>query len=118
MRRPSLSPLLRVGGAVTANWRALRAGACLLAAVLALVLAAEAAKADHVGGRVELVDRGIGTCSETQPCLPTGYAESGPGHGQITLRWTPATTGAEAYWWLVYWSTDGGRSSPNFPDRY
>ena len=70
---------------------------------LALLLGAEAAQAQ----RVDL--EGVGTaCSDGCPHSPTGYAEPGPGGGEITVHWTPATTGPAALTWRVYSETPGG----------
>ncbi|MDE2684601.1 MAG: SwmB domain-containing protein [Chloroflexota bacterium] len=48
---------------------------------------------------VHFTDVGLG--SSTGPNAPTGYAVPGPGGGQITLHWTPATSGPAAGEWGV-----------------
>ncbi|MDE2842977.1 MAG: SwmB domain-containing protein, partial [Chloroflexota bacterium] len=48
---------------------------------------------------VHFTDVGLG--SSTGPNAPTGYAVPGPGGGQITLHWTPATSGPAASSWNV-----------------
>ena len=79
--------------------RAWRASACALAAalVLPLLLGAGAAQAHDEGatGHVHLklgLDR---TSCPNCAHAPTGTAEPGPGLGEITLRWEPATTGPQ-----------------------
>ena len=43
------------------------------------------------------------------PHLPTGYAEPGPLHREITVYWTPASTGpAAAEWWVLHRQGTGG----------
>ena len=78
-----------------------RAAACLLAAGLVLLLGAGAAEAQ---APVSFVSDGqcIGTTDLSAcPHAPTGYADGGPGENQITVVWTPATTGATATAWAV-----------------
>ncbi len=79
-------------------------GACALAvaaAAFALLLGAGVAEAHDEGssGHVHLVETGSFGCSEGCPHLPAGYAEPGPGIGEITVHWTPATTGPAAVEW-------------------
>ena len=82
--------------------RAWRAGACALATLLALALfAAGPAQAhDGTGGHVHLVEARA-PCATHCPHTPTGWAEHGPGVGEITLHWNPATTGPAAAFWRV-----------------
>ncbi len=67
---------------------------CALAAALVPLLGAGAALAhdDGAEGHVHL-ERGYTSTHAHRPHMPTGTAEPGPGFGEITLRWTPATTG-------------------------
>ncbi len=69
-----------------------RATACALAAAFALLLGAGAAEAQSVA----LSDSGSGQSGTNPPHIPTGTATPGPGHGEITIAWTPATTGTRA----------------------
>ena len=82
-----------------------RAAACALAAAVALLLGAGAVEANdgHGGaeGHVHFTDMGNGCDQTACPDAPTGHAEPGPGHGQITAHWTPATTGGTVANWLV-----------------
>ncbi|MDE0449621.1 MAG: hypothetical protein OXH96_23370 [Spirochaetaceae bacterium] len=71
----------------------------MAAAFVLLILGAGAAEAQQP---VELVDGGEGGCSSGCPHRPTGYAVPGPGARQVTLYWTPATTGPAADRWIVY----------------
>ena len=73
----------------------------LLAGCFALLLAAGAAQAQTETGRVDLVDVPDTGCSQGCPHRPTGYAVPGPGVGEITVHWTPATTGPAAVGWSV-----------------
>ncbi len=49
-----------------------------------------------------LMDVGGPCGNNTCPHAPTGTAVPGPGGGQITVSWTPATTGGSATQWTVY----------------
>ena len=93
--RPSSSPFpsrLRPG----------RLAAGLVAAALALLLAAGGAGAhDGTAGHVHLTDTGIGCDLADCPDAPTGFAAPGPKNGEITLHWSPASTGAAATSWNV-----------------
>lgn len=83
------------------NWRAgVRTLCAVLAVLLVLLLGAGPALAhDAALGHVHLEDQARSGCSNGCPHIPTGYAQSGPGRGEITVRWTPATTGpATASW--------------------
>ena len=72
-----------------------------LLAVLALLLGAGAAAAhDATSGHVHFTFLG-GGCGTQCPDEPTGHAEPGPGDGQITLHWTPATTGGSPTSWTA-----------------
>ena len=94
--------------------RAWRTGACALAAAFILLLGVETAPAHDEGGtgHVHLVDFGFG--AHNAPDAPTGYAEPGPGAGEITLYWTPATTGEAAVQWsrLIQKSRSGQFQGP------
>ena len=96
---PASSPFSFAAG-LARGWRT---GACALAAGLFLLLGAQAAQAhdDAAAGHVHLEDSGSGGCTSGCPHLPTGYVEPGPGHGQLTVHWTPATTGPAAAEWSV-----------------
>ena len=59
---------------------------------------------------MHLVDSGQPAFGRDAPGLPTGYAEPGPGAGQITLHWTPATTGRAATRWGILWRKSLGGS--------
>ena len=96
---PVWSPSHRLGpGGARCLARAWRACAWALVVAFALLLAAGAAGAQ----RVELTDAGWYSDTDS-PHLPTGYAEPGPDHGQITLDWTPATTGPAATSWRIWY---------------
>ena len=88
-------------------------------AALVLVLGAAPALADDghdaAEGHVHLVDGG-GGCSSGCPHRPTGYAVPGPGAGEITLHWTPATTGAAVSDWSV-WIRRSDGSTHGFAGR-
>ena len=58
------------------------------AAAIALLLAAGTVEA-----QTALVDVGGGCTGGDCPHAPSGTASSGPAHGEITVNWTPATTG-------------------------
>ena len=47
---------------------------------------------------------GLDVANVNSPHRPTGTAEPGPGPGQITLKWQPATTGPQStnYLWVIY----------------
>ena len=92
---PASSPFSFAAG-LARGWRT---GACALAAGLFLLLGAQAAQAQ----RVALSDANV-ACPDASNCvhLPTGYAEA-TADGQITVYWTPATTGDTATrWWIQY----------------
>ena len=84
---------------------------CLLAAAFALLLFAESAQAQD---RVELAHESNGV-SFIKVETPTGYADPGPGNGQITVHWTPATGGPAAHSWLVTWGTGGHYPHQTWP---
>ena len=56
---------------------------------------------------MHLVDKGVHGCASGCPHSPTGYAEPGPGVGEITIHWTPASTGPAAVSWSS-WSRKSG----------
>ena len=56
---------------------------------------------------MHLVDKGVHGCASGCPHRPTGYAEPGPGVGEITIHWTPASTGPAAVSWSS-WSRKSG----------
>ena len=56
---------------------------------------------------MRLVDIGGGCAQAECPDAPTGHAAPGPGHGQITVEWTPATTGGTPTSWTVVAEVDG-----------
>ena len=58
-------------------------------------------------GTVGLADTGGSSCA-TCPDAPTGSARPGPGHGQITVNWFPATTGATVDSWFILFAKQGG----------
>ncbi len=99
--------------------RAWRASACALAAalVLPLLLGAGAAQAHDEGaeGHVHLklgLDRtSCPNCADA----PTGTAEPGPGVGEITLRWEPATTGPQGN--FVRWHIHAKKQSTGNVER-
>ncbi len=73
----------------------------LIAAFAVLLLAAGTVEAhdDGAAGHVHLVNANIP--AGTGPHLVTGYAVPGPDVGEITVHWTPATTGRAAIEWVV-----------------
>ena len=85
--------------------RLARAGACALAAAFALLLGVETAQAHDEGaaGHVHL-ELGYSIFCPNCAHAPTGTAEPGPGYGEITLRWEPATTGPQGTTerWHIY----------------
>ena len=50
-------------------------------------------------GGADLVDQNDGCTHAGCPDAPTGSAAPGPGHGQITVTWTPAATGGAVSSW-------------------
>ena len=90
---PASAPSPRPSGFRPLAW-ARRASARALAAALALLLGAGAALAHDTGaeGHVHLV-LGMDLSGDDRAHHPEGTAEPGPGHGQITLRWTKPATG-------------------------
>ena len=110
MRPSALTPLLRRWPLpAVAALIALAALVSLLAALVSLLAAPGPAQAhsghDGAEGHVHFVDLG-GGCSLC-PDAPTGWAEPGPDPGQITVHWTPATTGEDATNWRVYNQAEG-----------
>ena len=76
------------------------------------VTAGVAAFTQSVKGRVNLSLHEGGTACTSCPATPIGYADSGPGPGEITLRWAPRVdtraTPVPVTGWNVIWSdTDG-----------
>ncbi|MXZ47776.1 MAG: fibronectin type III domain-containing protein, partial [Candidatus Dadabacteria bacterium] len=55
----------------------------------------------------------VSTTGANPPNYPTGTAESGPADGQITLRWTPATSGHSVTGWSILWRQVGSSTYPN-----
>ena len=103
MRPSALTPLLRRRPLPAA---AAVAALIALAALVSLLAGPGPAQA-HGGaeGHVHFVALG-GGCSLC-PDAPTGWAEPGPDPGQITVHWTPATTGEDATNWRVYRDAEG-----------
>ena len=54
-----------------------------------------------------LADVGEGCSQAACPDAPSGTATPGPAHGEITLTWTPASTGGTATDWIVYRRVSG-----------
>ena len=72
---------------------------------IALMLAADAVEAQT---SVALVDQGDGCTQSDCADAPTGSATPGPNHGEITLDWTPAASGAASTWWEIGRTESGG----------
>ena len=113
MRPSALTPLLR-------RWPLPAVAALIALAALVSLLAGPGPAQAHGGhdgaeGHVHLepaegTTAGCATC----PDAPTGWAEPGPDPGQITVHWTPATTGGTAARWVV----EHQESGTEFPSSF
>ena len=110
MRLPVSAPLLR-------RWPLLGLAALISLIVLATLLTGPPvaeATGGHDGGEEHVhlspADPSTPFTCERAACThaPTGFASPGPGEGQITVAWTPATTGPAATHWVVWWAADNG----------
>ena len=75
-------------------------------------LAADAGHKVHPA-QVALADTGSGCDGTGCPGAPTGTALSGPGSGEITVNWTPATTGGAATHWEISSRLVGDTGAPS-----
>ena len=62
-----------------------------------------------------LVFRISGCSLSTCPDAPSGSADGGPGEGQITVNWMPASTGGEAETWRIDWRRSGSSQLISIP---